>query len=468
MQRKTHLSLAGAFLLCTALTACGGGASGSQRNKRGGLKVLTYLTSADSVAYTTVLNKVISDFNAIIEPEGYKIETETPGDSYYTSLANKFSSRNAPDIFMMEEGSYNGFSDLLLPLDEFLDSSEKLHRSDLWDLNNFYRNKNGKLTCLIKDFSPDFMLIYNKSVLNAYNEAHPGKQFTISETEPMSWSEYYEMCSTIQKEMGLEYGSSLGFEGVKHLHELVQSTGSSMYINDDTNVNKSDANVQAAFKLFCALQKDKAEEFPEYYNLNAFRAADGKQEGKAPGSYTSGSQTSEQQLFIQGRCFSIFNGLYAFASYDFYGINNFEYGIAPHPVMDKSKGAFGTTSAMVSHAISKTTKYKDIAWRFLEYYQTTGIEQFAKIAYNIPGNKTIAGSDNFLKNDNPKVEYLANYFYNFVNSGACTYTIYNSKISYDVIQTNFNSQLAKYYDGRLNFSTLLNEIDTAIHNSAIL
>ena len=467
MKKRLHFVLASALLLCTALTACGG-EGGSQRNRKGGLKVLTYLTSADSVAYTTILNKVIADFNAIIEPEGYKIETETPGDSYYTSLANKFSSRNAPDIFMMEEGSFNGFSDLLQPLDDYLDASSVLHRSDLWDLNNFYKNKEGKLTCLIKDFSPDFMLIYNKTVLDNYNAANPDHTFTISETEPMSWSEYYEMCSTIQKKMGLEYGSSLGFEGVKHLHELVQSTGTSMYINNDTNVNKSDPNVQAAFKLFCALQKDRAEEFPEYYNLNAFRADDGRNEGKAPGSYTSGSQTSEQQLFIQGRCFSIFNGLYAFASYDFYGINSFEYGIAPHPVMNKSQGAFGTTSAMVSHAISKSSKYKDIAWRFLEYYQTTGIEQFAHIAYNIPGNKTIAGSDNFLKNDDPKVEKLANYFYNFVNSGACTYTIYNSKISYDVIQTNFNAQLAKYYDGRLDFSTLLNEIDVAIHNSATL
>ena len=467
MKRKLHFILFGAALACTALTACGG-EGGSQRDRKGGLKVLTYLTSADSVAYNTVLNKVLADFNKIIEPEGYKIETETPGDSYYTSLANKFSSRNAPDIFMMEEGSFNGFSDLLQPLDDYLNSSTVLHKSDLWDINDFYKNKDGKLTCLIKDFSPDFMLIYNKTVLDAYNASHPDKQFTVSETEPMSWAEYYEMCSTIQKAQGLEYGSSLGFEGVKHLHELVQSTGVSMYKDNDTYVNISDPNVQAAFKIFCALQKDKATEFPEYYALNAFKNDEGKQEGKAPGSYTSGSQTSEQQLFIQGRCFSIFNGLYAFASYDFYGINNFEYGIAPHPVMNKSQGAFGTTSAMVSHAISKSSKYKDIAWRFLEYYQTTGIEQFAKIAYNIPGNKTIAGSDNFLKNENPKVEKLANYFYNFVNSGACTWTRYNSKISYDVVQTNFNSQLAKYYDGRLDFSGLLNEINTAIHNSAIL
>jgi ABC-type glycerol-3-phosphate transport system substrate-binding protein len=237
---------------------------------------------------------------------------------------------------------------------------------------------------------------------------------------------------------------------------MVQSTGSEMYIQDK-NVNKNDAKVREAFSFYCALQKDNASEFPQYYDLNA-------NDGKAPGSYTSGSSTSEQQLFIQQRCFSIFNGLYAFPAYDFYNLN-FEFGIAPHPVMDKSKGAFGTTSAMVNHAISKTTKYADIAWEFLEFYQTHGIEQFAKIAYNIPGNKTIAGSDNFLKNDNPKIEKLTNYFYNFVLDGHCAVTKYNSLIAYDRIETCFNTQLAKYYNGAQSFESLLTEIDKAINAS---
>lgn len=468
MKKKSLFCFLSAVACMAALTSCEGGTGGGQRQRKDGLKELIYLTSADSVAYTTVLNKVIADFNEIIKPEGYVIETQTPGDSYYQALADKFVSRQAPDIFMMEEGSFNGFADKLAPLDDYLNVSTTLHKSDLWDLNNFYKNSDGKLVCLIKDFSPDFMLIYNKTLLNSYNETHPDKQFIISETEPMSWAQYYEMCSTIQKAQGIEYGSSLGFEGVKHLHELVQSTGSSMYINDDKNVNINDNNVKEAFKLFCALQKDNATEFPEYYEKNAFKNDEGRNKGKAPGSYTSGSQTSEQQLFMQGRCFSIFNGLYAFSSYDFYGINNFEYGVAPHPVMDPSKGKFATTSAMVSHAISKTSKYKDIAWRFIEYYQTVGIEQFAKIAYNIPGNKTIAGSDAFLKNDNPKVEKMANYFYNFVSDGSCTYTKYNKQISYSVVATNFNAQLAKYYDGNSTFDQLLNNVNNAIHNSAEL
>ena len=71
MKRNKSLILTFSLLACAALTACGG--SSGQRNRRGGLKVLTYLTSADSVAYNTVLNKVLKDFNAIIEPDGYKI-----------------------------------------------------------------------------------------------------------------------------------------------------------------------------------------------------------------------------------------------------------------------------------------------------------------------------------------------------------------------------------------------------------
>ena len=42
---------------------------------------------------------------------------------------------------------------------------------------------------------------------------------------------------------------------------------------------------------------------------------------------------------------------------------------------------------------------------------------------------------------------------------------YNNLISYDRVQTCFNTQLAKYYDGSLSFDKLLTEIDRSIQNS---
>ena len=447
---KKLLTLGVVALATAGLVACD-----SNRNTNGREKVLTYLVSSESTAYTNILNQLIKEFNASIKEEGYRIETETPGGDYYGSLGTKFTGSSVPDIMMMEIGYFNAYARFLEPLDTYIEKSSVLSKSDLWDINDAYTYQ-GTTRALIKDFSPDFMLIYNKTMLNSYNASHPEKQFIISETDPMTWSEFYEMTSTIQKEQNVTYGTSLGFEPVKHLHELVQMTGATMYTNNNTELNVNNEHLREAFSFYCALQKDNATEF-SYFSKN-------QNNGKAPASYTSGSNTSEQELFKQGRTFSIFNGLYSFAAYDFYNLN-FEVGIAPSPVEKKGDKAYSTTSAMVSHAIAKSSKHKDIAWRWLEFYQTEGLKRLAKIAFNIPGNKTIASSDAFLKNDNEKVSKMTQYFYNYVASGAVHATVYNPNISFQRIQTCFSTHFAKYYDGQLDFNSTLNEINKSIKAS---
>ncbi len=439
-------------ILMSTLVSCDEG----QRGTSGKEKVLTYLVSAESTTYNEILYQLIDEFNAQIKDEGYRIQIEVPGGEYYQSLGNKFAAGRAPDIFMMESGYFKAYSKHLLSLDSYLESSSVLSKDDLWDLNDTF-SENGEIKALIKDFSPDFMLIYNKTMLNNYNKANPDNAIEISETEPLTWEEFYEISSRISAWAGVEYGTSLGFEGIKHLHEFVQMTGSNMYTSDYKGINISDPNVREAFSFYCALQKDNATEFQNYYALN-------KNSGRAPGSYTSGSNTSEQELFKHQRTFSIFNGLYSFAAYDFYN-TTFEVGIAPSPVMNEGDECYSTASAMVSHAISANSKYKDIAWRWLEFYQTEGLKRFAQIGFNIPGNKTIAGSDYFLKNDNPEVEAVTNYFYNYVSKGAVHATEYNSNIAFSRISTCFTIHMSKYFDGQLTFDELLDKINESVEGS---
>ena len=447
------------LLLTLSVAACGGKDSdlGGLRGQTGKKKTLTYLVSAESTAYKNILNDLLAEFNESVKDEGYEIIAETPGGEYYQSLGNKFAANKAPDIFMMEIGYFNAYKPYMASLNSYIEKSEVLSTSDLWDLNDNYKD-NGEYKALIKDFSPDFMLIYNKTMLNSYNAANPNDQITISETEPLTWVEFYEIASKIQNSLNVQYGTSLGFEGVKHLHQMVQSTGASMYTSDYKELNIGNSNVKKAFEYFCALQKDNATEFSTYMAVNHSSSK------KAPASYTSGSNTSEQELFKQQRCFSIFNGLYSFISYDFYN-TSFEVGIAPSPVMNEGDDPYSTTSAMVAHGISRTSKYKDIAWRWLEFYQTEGLKRFAAISFNIPGNKTVAGSDAFLKNDNPKIEYMTNYFYNYVNSGYVYATQYNPNVSFSRIRTCFSTHMAKYYDGQLSFNELLTEINKSVKAS---
>ena len=450
--KKIVVLLTVVAVLMGTLVSCGD----TQRGTSGKEKVLTYLVSAESSTYNEILYQLIDEFNAQIKDEGYRIQIEVPGGEYYQSLGNKFAAGRAPDIFMMESGYFNAYADHLLSLDSYLESSDVLSKDDLWDLNDTF-SKNGEIKALIKDFSPDFMLIYNKTMLDNYNKANPDKVIEISETEPLTWEEFYEITSRISTWAGVEYGTSLGFEGIKHLHEFVQMTGSDMYTSDYKGININDPNVREAFAFYCALQKDNATEFANYYALNS-------NSGKAPGSYTSGSNTSEQELFKHQRTFSIFNGLYSFAAYDFYN-TSFEVGIAPSPVMNEGDECYSTASAMVSHAISAKSKYKDIAWRWLEFYQTEGLKRFAKIGFNIPGNKTIAGSDDFLKNDNAKISSVTNYFYNYVSSGAVHATEYNPNVAFSRISTCFTIHMSKYFDGELGFDELLRKINESVEGS---
>lgn len=466
---KKSIKFATLAIISTFLLAACNSEGGGGRSDR--VKVIKYLVSVDSTAYTEILNDLIDEFNEEIKDEGYKIETQVPGGNYYESLGTMIAANRTPDIFMMEYGYFNAYKHSMLDLSQFLDVSTNLSHSDLWNLNDYYKD-GGKVKALIKDFSPDFMLIYNKTMLDSYNAAHPDKQYHLSRTEPVTWEYFFEMTSAIQSSGMAQYGTSLGFEGVKHLHDMVQQTGSSMYINDDKEVNITDKNVREAFACFLSLQKDNVTQggkdtAPEIQKYGAIQALNN---GKSPASYTSGSSTSEQQLFMTSRCFSIFNGLYSFPSYDFYSLSKesgtFDYDVAPHPVQSEGDDPFGTTSAMVSHAISSKTKYKDICWRFLEFYQTEGLSRISKIAYNIPGNKTIASSDSFLKNDNPKVEDMVNYFYDFVNSGYCVPTTYNSRVDYATLSTCYSTAWNEYYNvnNPLTFDGLMNKINTLIKN----
>lgn len=447
------------ILLSLSLAACGGDNSGDGglRGQTGKKKTLTYLVSAESTSYKNILNQLISEFNESVKDEGYEIIAETPGGEYYQSLGNKFAANKAPDIFMMEIGYFNAYKRYMAPLNSYIENSDKLSTSDLWDLNDNYKDE-GEYKALIKDFSPDFMLIYNKTMLNNYNASNPNDQITISETEPLTWKEFYEIASKMQNKMNVPYGTSLGFEGEKHLHQMVQSTGANMYTSDYKGLNITDSKVKKAFEFFCALQKDNATEFSDYMSVNHSSSK------KAPASYTTGSNTSEQELFKQQKTFSIFNGLYSFISYDFYN-TSFEVGIAPSPVMNEGDAPYSTTSAMVAHGISKNSRYKDIAWRWLEFYQTEGLKRFAAISFNIPGNKTVAGSDAFLKNDNPKIEYMTNYFYDYVAAGNVFATKYNPNVSFSRIRTCFSTHMAKYYDGQLSFNDLLVEINKSVKAS---
>ncbi len=445
-----------AFVLCLGCFACG---EGGTRGGRSG-KTLTYLVSSTTDVHAVKLQGIVDKFNEQVKDEGYKIEIESPGGDYYQSLGNLFASQSEPDIFLMDGGNFNAYARLgyLAPLDGYLEASQALGTEDLWEINSYYRYDrdtgigSGQMYGLIKDFSPDFMLLYNKTMLDNYNKkVAADEKIVISDSEPLTWTQFYRYASKIQKEMSISYGTSIGFESTRHLMEMIQQSGGKMFESDNATLNIGNAGVRSAFEYFCALQCDHAS-FAAYPSQNG---------GKAPASYTTGASVAEQQAFKQQKMFSIFNGLWSFYTYDFDSAG-FEVGIAPAPIPDGSTEPYMGCSGMIANCISSRSKNKDVAFRFLEYYMTEGMKELAGIGFNIPGNKTVASSDVFLNPANEKVKARNNYFYDWVQAGKVHPIEYNSRISFNKLETHLNTQLSKYVDDKLSFDDLLTQLQKAL------
>ena len=144
MKKRSLLILAVIGLSSLGLVGCNNG----EQSKDGKIAI-KYLISNESTAYKTILDDVISEFNASIEDEGYYIDASVPGGSYYESLGRLMAANNTPDIFMMEYGYFYSYQNKMADLTKYLDESEGLSSSDLWDLNDYYKDNNGKLKAII-------------------------------------------------------------------------------------------------------------------------------------------------------------------------------------------------------------------------------------------------------------------------------------------------------------------------------
>ncbi len=450
MKLKKGLAILLAGAMCLPLASCGG--EGGGKDFSSGVKELRYRVSNDAVSMVWI-QKIIDDFNAEYEEKGYRVVKETTGSEYYQSLDADFASRRAPDIVLMEIGTISAYlpQGYLLPLDKYLNKEGGIQTSDLWEVNDYFKwtkegglgAANGSYYALVKDWSPDFMLIYNKTMLNNYNAAHPGDTITISETEPLTWDEYFSIAQKMTSAGVM--GTTMDFVPYKHLMEFVQMTGETLFTADGRHVNMTfdgdtpqENGVYKAFKYYADLQ----------YGENAPAAA-------VTSATTEGGG---MEKFKNQSIWSVWNGLYAFPQYKLYEAN-FEIGVAPPPVFNKENGAYAATSAMVGHAINARCKYPDIAYEFIRFYMTEGAKYYVGMGYNFPGLKTVAASDAFLNPEVAAMKPYTNYFYDFVTSEKTTVEPlkFSPELSYNRMGTLLSVPLAKYFGGKQDLNRTLKE-----------
>ncbi|MDY6024542.1 MAG: extracellular solute-binding protein [Candidatus Borkfalkiaceae bacterium] len=484
--------------------------------------LLTFLTLAVAVVFTSgcgkdeankivyytrgnasemeVVNKIIDAFEKAYEDEGYKVELIV-SDNYVDNLKIKFGAGEAPDVFLIRNGYIENFAKegLILNLQSFIENEKigpeiKFDETDLWEINDGYRynsstNKwgDGDLYAIIKDWSPDFAMIYNKDLIDEFNRTEGAYTLSVkqrtqerlnnvteakyeergykklnilnkslaeivgyptddgvypSETKPMSWAQNELMCfllTAYSSNGGIDvYGSSLEQDGMKHLLQMVESVAGSQF-SDDGKTLKDNADIVEAYEHFVNYQ---------YGSLLSSKR------------YNATVVDSEIE-FKNKSAAVIFDGLWSFSSYNLYGIN---YGLAPAPTRegtDKDGNYKNYNSCFAqAHAISSTTANPELCWTFLKFYSTYGMRISVEEGFNIPGNKKIANED-FLSVSDTK-QLALNRFYISLADSTKTFH-YSAAIDDSRVCSYVSTYLPRVMKGDYDAKTAIKNIVAAVN-----
>jgi multiple sugar transport system substrate-binding protein len=401
--------------------------SSCQKSSRDYLVFYVWGDSAEVSSY----EKIAADFETAT---GIKVKVEPSTGSYYDNLNISFSSASkAPDLFFTESGEFIGHlsSKKLLDLSPYI-ADGSIDAKDggtisLWDLNDAYRYDGtnvgaGDYYALIKDWSPDFVVWYNKSHIDSYNTEHnlkagdSGFMDYPSATIPMSWDEFMDMSYKLKKEN--RYGTMLDRVPYKHAMEWVQMTGSSLW-SDGKYLNAKDAGVQKAFQFWSDLQVG----------------------AKASAPVVGPSGIGSGEAFANGNLSFAFFGSWAYSTYHWDSLP-FEFGICPPPTPSAGMEPYCASSGMIALAINNATGMKKEAVQFLNYYMDKGNQYMATKGFNIPGNKQVAMSDAFL---HPEESALAKINQYFVSLAEKTHPlIYNKAIPQLTVESKFDKYFSSY------------------------
>lgn len=436
MKAKRIISLLG-LLTALLFTSC-------RANTKRGYLVFYVWGDVQEISY---YEKIASSFK---EETGIEVKVQAPASEYYNNLNIAFSSKNnAPDVFWTESGQFTSqmASGKLLDLTPYIEEgvidivseANPDGAIDLWEVNDTYRYDGnnygeGDLYALIKDWSTDFVVWYNKDYIDLYNNQNgyyeEDEEFMKypSETIPMSWDEFMDMAYKLQslKKTKINHGTMLDRVPYKHVFEWIQMNGSTAWDENGEYFNYNDPAVINAFQYFVDLQIGN--------------------KACAPLA-TDTTGTSSGNAFANGEIAFAFFGNWAYSSYNWDSVD-FEIGLCPPPTPKAGKKAsdvYAATASMVGLGVYKDSQMKNEAVAFLNYYMTYGQEYLANKGFNIPGNKLIAESTAFKSPSNKKLKEINTYFLNIAQKYSHTLR-FNEHIPQETVE----SVIQKYFSEYLN------------------
>ena len=408
---------------------------------------ITYYTWANQ-SETALFQKLIDAFEA--ENEDIHVIIRNSDDDYTGNLALMMKGKQCPDIVQMKPGDIDTFlrAGALESLTPYINKSIEagtMSQGMIWDYNDAYRfnpqtnvrgNHEDELYSLIKDFSCDFVLNYNKNVVTdavkaQIPEAKRSADGYLSQTTPLTWSEFIKFAASTQS--GTLRGVSLDNEPLQQLLEWIQQGGGSLWSDDHKQIVDivNTPAVRQAFEHYRLMRDENTDNTANYID-------------------SSSQVTRGPAQLMERTAATTFYGLWAYAAYNMdRDATKCVTGFAPTPVPDNLEVTENTRyagiTALVGTSIMKNSANKEAAWKFIEYYFTEGQKLLAKQGSNIPGNKLVANNEFLNDPDIFASQKAANeFFYNLAMEHGFVID-FNKYLSQTSIEKVMSAQLSKYF-----------------------
>jgi len=350
-----------------------GSAAGCRRptaDVHGGPTTITFASFGNTFE-VEVLHRLLTAFER--ENHDVRVKYVHIPQSYDAVLLTMIAGGSAPDLFYVLPYTLGDMisKGVLMDLDPFVARSKAVHIDDYfpqtvapyrWDGHKFGQ---GRLYGLCKDWSPDYLVYYNKNLFDEEGIPHPDGSWTRDQ--------FVEIAQRLTKRD--ERGRIVQFGVYNNCNpEQWAREGGGRFFSDDGARSLLDTP-----KVLRSLQWSA--DLSNRWHV-------------APG-YAEQQQGGVDVMFETGRVAMCFYGQW-FAPQFKKAITTFGWGVATPP---RDKVDIYLAGGMVGYGIYAHTPYPEAAWRLMEFLVgPEGQTQMAKIGWNIPSNRNIAYSPIFRQN----------------------------------------------------------------------
>lgn len=449
---KKSIRIIGGMLAVTTtlltLASCKASPSGKDDDDtfggNGGKTVVRYYSFNDEQSNKELKAAIEADFYK--KNPDIKIQLEISTGNFYSNLLNDISGKNEADVFGMEPGEIYPFlsKNYLESLDDYFAASENISLDDIWDINKQAYTYDaatdtfgkGKTYAVMKDWTTDSMLLYNRDLFSQEQLAAIEKDSDGDGiADPLTFEQFQKLCNELLvKKNGTitQYSFLPGLAEAKVLAQFLTNAGTSWF---------NSSTYESTF-----LQQNVKDVVKYYYDILA------KNEVNNTGA-------SMLPLFAQGKVAMIMSGMYAV---EYYGLDKLNLGVAYPPAKAGCESKPYTTGC-VGMAISARSKVKKAAFKFVEWYLDYMGEKSAERALNFPALKKYAEEYilNPEKNTNAVRLAAAQKFYKSLDKAVVIdRNKYCSQASLESIEFMYTGE---YLEGAMTFDEFCETLDYEVN-----